>query len=436
MQRKLETRSKKCKPQVQVASNLPNLHSQLETCNFFFPAFTLTELLVVIGIIAILIGILLPVAGKIRRAAYTADTQNEISQIANACNQYYSTFHAYPGPLSNDYIEGVNAPTPGTIANPTAHPLEQYVPNGSAKSLGSYAISGTQNLVLGLMGGLRLDTSKTDSSTSPTTSYVLEIAPTEVGLGPLNLSASFPGRTPSFFSAGSNYLMWCEQPSGGGPIFQTTSYQAADAKGNAYTLQPFTDQAQVSAGDSPIPVFVDRFPSPGPMPILYLRARVGACGAVSDGVSTDPINGSTIVLYQYDIRDIGAYNCPNANGTTIGLPPPSNGSRYYHNLWDLGHVQWPLATPGQPNNFSSTIVPAGALNPNPGPKQTISVQPNGSIADAFSYFVNAAVPPTNIYLPNYTARPRAVDQFILISAGPDGIYGTSDDITSFGDVSQ
>jgi hypothetical protein len=35
---------------------------------------------------------------------------------------------------------------------------------------------------------------------------------------------------------------------------------------------------------------------------------------------------------------------------------------------------------------------------------------------------------------NFSGRPRMVDQFILISAGSDGIYGTADDITNFGDV--
>jgi hypothetical protein len=59
--------------------------------------------------------------------------------------------------------------------------------------------------------------------------------------------------------------------------------------------------------------------------------------------------------------------------------------------------------------------------------------------NAGPYFANGSIPPTNTTndaTVNYSGRPRAVDQFILISAGPDGIYGTADDITSFGDVSQ
>ena len=44
--------------------------------------------------------------------------------------------------------------------------------------------------------------------------------------------------------------------------------------------------------------------------------------------------------------------------------------------------------------------------------------------DAFAYFTNPAV----------ANSPRSKDGYILISAGPDRIYGTNDDICSFGAV--
>jgi hypothetical protein len=62
-----------------------------------------------------------------------------------------------------------------------------------------------------------------------------------------------------------------------------------------------------------------------------------------------------------------------------------------------------------------------------------------NVPDSFSFFVNSSITPTDFSKPNnvnYSSRPRSVDQFILISAGPDGIYGNADDIASFGDVSQ
>ena len=67
-------------------------------------AFTTIELLVVIGIIVALIGILIPVVGKVRESAKSADNAAWVQQLGGAIEQYHTDFRAYPGPLTNDEI--------------------------------------------------------------------------------------------------------------------------------------------------------------------------------------------------------------------------------------------------------------------------------------------------------------------------------------------
>src|SRR3954470_19592285 len=68
-------------------------------------AFTLVELLVVIGIIVVLIGILLPVLGGVRKRAWATSSQASIMKLADAMERYHQDFNAYPGVLSNSAFD-------------------------------------------------------------------------------------------------------------------------------------------------------------------------------------------------------------------------------------------------------------------------------------------------------------------------------------------
>ncbi len=114
--------------------------------------FTLVELLVVIGIIALLVGLLLPALAAVREQGKITQTRSLMKNLGDAVDSFVLTHNRRPGPLSE----------------------RQHASDSNYYSF----ISGTENALLELMGGL------TQNGTDVFDLAGLTIYRDDIGLGP------------------------------------------------------------------------------------------------------------------------------------------------------------------------------------------------------------------------------------------------------------
>lgn len=382
--------------------------------------FTLMELLVVIGIITLLLTILIPVVSRIRGTARNAATAAFVASIQRAIDVYYGEFRAYPGPLKNDeiYVQtGSSFPPPSTVTVNSGDarwnaPVKYETPSSNNALIQNITMS--ENLVLGLMGGLVRVSAAVEYQP-----WVIDNASglTTIGTGTVRKFKPF------MENAGTN-LSWrvTEDKDATSRPLPLGTIAAGSRTGQ------FADAAGW-AKDSIIPEFVDS--DSDPMPILYLRAKVGAMA--SAGALLDSNN--SIVTYdltdarrtgQYDLHQIIAYtDSPIGAGKKLkremkgwASPPPSHGL---------------VATTANKIDVLDTM------------QEGISGLKYYYPFAAYPYFRNPALSTPKEDSSNYASAttaslrndvPRQKDAYILIAAGQDRIYGTEDDITNFGEVAK
>lgn len=81
--------------------NIPQ-HSSVHAAPLRNASFTLLELLVVIGIIAVLVGLVLPVFQGVQERAKKVQAKNDLTQIVIAVDAFYTEYGRYPTDQSTD----------------------------------------------------------------------------------------------------------------------------------------------------------------------------------------------------------------------------------------------------------------------------------------------------------------------------------------------
>ena len=349
-------------------------------------AFTLIELLVVIGIIAVLIGILIPVVGRVRIVSQETATRALIGQIDAACQAYFGDFQAYPGPMSHVFMtmsEQVSLLDSSKLfdANFTTE-ITNGSPTAGWNGFGSDVkrLTGTENLVLGLTGGLQ---QRLRAGSNPP-EYDYGFNKDSLGLGPVKFNPKRPGR--------------------GNPYMQNTNLSEGKFTDDASAVNP--------AKDTIVPEFIDSFSDP--LPLLYMRARKGGATNNTGPTATDNnvvIDQVTGLIGQYNILEIAAYTQSSigvgrsiSEGDYVNHPASGAQARQYpHGLLNI--------------DLASTLAKKGSASQYPYNAYAYLTEPS-------SYVAGQPV----------KHKARKTDGFILISAGKDRVYGTEDDLTNFGSV--
>ena len=267
-----------------------------------------------------------------------------LARIGAGAESYNADFRAYPGPLSNAQI---HIPAAGTI------------PMKAGGTIQLAKVTQAENFTVGLLGGFYADPSNGE----------VKFDADLVGNGPNSLNPRNPKK-------GRAYM---------------DKVSLTDRNPDPATLWDYRDDVD-DADDSPLPEFLDKFPDP--MPILIMRAKVGAIGVVS--------NQTTFAAQQqYDLNQIIGYT---GKGIGVGKEKPSDDE-----------FRPPVSN--EPDKLKHGL---RTVDPN----ATSDEGQNGQMGKVYKY-------PYDLYgfmrHPSIANTPRQKDGYILISAGADRIYGTKDD---------
>jgi prepilin-type N-terminal cleavage/methylation domain-containing protein len=340
--------------------------------------FTLMEIMLVIAIILVLVALLVPALSIAKKRGRLVDNQSLLTSIANAIEQYETTFNTYPGPPINGMTTANN---------------------------GGFKMSGTQALLLAL-----------SYTWVNTTSGSADVQPND----PINVfgTTAAPPNVPISFTDANN-ATWTlvvnpTKPTGPrdhgntGPTGAFKALQPFYAPSNRELSPPITPSVQpgivtwVNGGypDSapsprnkfPFPTLLDHYNPP--LPILYFRGTPGIAGTVYYNLSGTIDHSKNTLVGE------------------IPNPPAGQPRAAFLRQENIDYLE----TPGF--NVGTGITPNQAeLSP-------LSSKVTGSSTDiADDNFAKLLTENGK----NVTRSPKGT-AFILMCAGEDRIYGTADDI--------
>lgn len=335
-------------------------------------AFTLVELMVVIGIISLLIAIALPAFSAARTAAKRASTEAMISTLSTGADM----FHA------DSALGGAYPPSVMTVVQP--NPI-----NNS-----QIAVCGANLLVWGLAGADLLGTPGfRDLDNSGTNSDIFGGWTNDMGSNPAQPRVNL-------------YALSGTKP------YHPRSGPYVDLSKVRLTKQmaPNSVEFQVPAGGGRLGshAFLDAWDQP----ILYYKANPNAKYIADEG-SVNAKEGGSAVSYG-----------------PVGKPYAPSG---IYNLFDNAIITGGSGGTGPGMDFGAG--PAhfspdrNATNPRP-------MLGNPTVSPTNSAFESQNPPGSfvrHIFNPSISAvaTPHRPDSFILLSAGADGLFGTADDVANF-----
>ncbi len=334
--------------------------------------FTLIELMVVIGIIAILASLLIPAFSAVTSSANNVATQAMISVLERGLESYRNEL-ALGGVYPPSHSDNPAVPLGHvTISDP-------LLPVASAQVLG---ISGANLLAYALLGADQLGTPGFNDINN-------------TGGGWWDDMSSAPGGGGAYeLDPDTREPLITRYPRVGGSFVDEPTQKGIRTFEQLERERVLAGQVGFAQGVATQPMFTDKWKRP----ILYYRANRGGREMI-----TTP--GATVGVY--DNRDNGVITGTNAGNlglAGIDFGPGENGTE--NRLHAIGWTTTPGADPDLDTNGVHGILTSPTYN------ETME-----------RFILNRSVTQRN--------EPVNRDSFLLISAGEDAVYGTSDDVVNW-----